>query len=497
MTLSEFKLPNINNNIQPFIGGQSVTSESDNWIETINPADNSVLTRIPGGTISDVDKAVANSRKVFNEGIWRDQTPSQKKKVLHRFADLIIQHANELDQLDALEMGKPITLGAFNAARAASHVHFMAEAVDKLESSVLLTDEKTLVLNKLMPRGVIAAIIPWNFPTFNVVLKISAALAAGNSVVLKPPEIASQSAFKLAKLALEANLPPGILNVVPGLGHTVGKALALHMDVDMVTFTGSTAIGKLVMQYAGQSNMKKVVAECGGKSPQIVFDDGLDLDLVATGIAENVLINQGQLCSMGSRLLVPSHIQEQVVNKICERLSDIKVGNPLAPDTTYGPLAGKSHFSRVSKYIDDATRQGADLAYGGERLLESTGGNYLNPAVFLNVNPASAIAQEEIFGPVLSVMPFETQQEAIELANSTCYGLTSYIWTAQTTTAMAMAQQIPTSVTVLNTTTLAGGEGPGDAISVEPYAQSGVGVEGGLAGLKGFMRQQVIWLNHS
>ena len=489
------KTMTINENISPFINGQYIASDSDTWVDVINPANNQHLYKIPTGSAEDANRAVVAARRNFCRGDWCDQPPSAKKAILHRFADLIAGQAAMLDQLDALEMGKPIGLTRFNAEGAAHHIRFMAEAIDKVSSSLLTTDKTTVVVQDLMPRGVVVAVTPWNFPTFNVALKIGPALAAGNSVILKPSEISAQSAFVLAELALEAGLPSGTLNVVPGLGHTVGKALALHMDVDMVSFTGSTAVGKLMLQYSGQSNMKEVATECGGKSPQIVFDDGLDLDVVADGIAAGILTNQGQVCSAGSRVLVQASLLEPLVTKICARMETIKVGDPLDSKTTYGPLVSAAHLSRVLGYINNATQDGADLVYGGNRLLESTGGNFLEPAVFVNVDPASALAQDEIFGPVLSVMPFETEDEAIALANSTCYGLATFVWSNRMTTAMKVAKQIPTGIMIINATTPLG-EGPGSALSVEPYGQSGTGVEGGIPGLKRFMRQQLIWTNH-
>ena len=485
----------LNQEISPFINGQYVVSASETWIDIVNPANSQYLYKMPAGCSEDANRAVISARQNFNRGDWRDQPPSARKAILHRFADLIAEQASVLDRLDALEMGKPTGLARFNAKGAANRIHFMAETIDKLSSSLLATDKTSVVMQDMMPRGVVVAITPWNFPTFNVALKIGPALAAGNSVVLKPSEVSAQSAFIMAELALQAGLPAGTLNVVPGLGQTVGKALALHMDVDMVSFTGSTAVGKLMLQYSGQSNMKEVATECGGKSPQIVFDDGLDLDVVADGIAAGILTNQGQVCSAGSRVLVQASLMEALTTKICARMEAIKIGDPMDAGTTYGPLVSSQHLNRVLGYISQAQQDGADLVYGGNRVLESSGGHFLEPAVFVNVDPASALAQDEIFGPVLSIMPFNTEDEAVALANCTCYGLAAFVWSTRTTTAMKMAKQIPSGIIIINATAPIG-EGPGSALSIEPYGQSGTGVEGGIPGIKRFMRQQLVWLNH-
>jgi hypothetical protein len=283
-----------------------------------------------------------------------------------RWADLIERQAVRLDALDALEMGKPVGVQAFNARLAAEFVRFNAELADKIQGETFTSDSSSTVIQRRIPRGVVAAIVPWNFPTFNVVLKAAPALAAGNSVVLKPSELASQAALVLADLALEAGLPPGVLNVVPGRGDTVGRCLAEHMDVDMVTFTGSSAVGKLIVQYAGRSNMKVVSAECGGKSPHIVFDDGLDLDLVAGHIAHAIVLNQGQVCSVGSRLLVERGAERPLLEKITAHLAKVVAGDPQLPATSYGPVASQGQMERVLSYIAAAKAEGAELVLAGD-----------------------------------------------------------------------------------------------------------------------------------
>ncbi|MCT2533622.1 aldehyde dehydrogenase family protein [SAR92 clade bacterium H231] len=480
--------------VRPLIEGDLRDSTSEDLFEVVSPSTGEYLLSIPTGSQQDVDRAVASARTAFDDGRWCDAPPSFKKKTLHRFADLIAAEAPSLDALDAEEMGKPISLGFCNAAAAASLVHFYAEAIDKLSGDLFTSDLTNFVTQRRVPHGVVAAIVPWNFPSFNTVLKVAPALAAGNCVVLKPSELSSRSGLRIAQLALEAGLPQGVFNVVPGLGETVGQALGLHHDVDMLAFTGSSMVGKLMLQYAGQSNMKVVTAECGGKSPHIVFADGVDLDAAADGIAQLLLLNQGQVCSIGTRLLVQHDIEATLIEKVSSRLHNIVPGDALDPKTTFGPLVTAKQCAKVMQYIDTAPEQGAELVMGGGRLLTETGGYFVAPTVFRNVSPTAGIAQEEIFGPVLSVTSFKDTEEAIQLANSTQYGLASYVWTASLATSMKMAKGIRSSV-FINACAMAG-EGAGHALSSEPAGQSGLGTEGGLAGMESYMRRQLVGINH-
>lgn len=473
----------------PFIDGVLARSESETVIPAVNPANGRRCASIPSGCEADVNSAVASARRAFDDGCWSESAPSFRKRILHRLADSIAAQAEQLDALDAEEMGKPISVSLFNAAAAAELVRFYAEAIDKASGDVYTSDKHSLVTQRRVPRGVVAAIVPWNFPTYVAVLKVAPALAAGNCVVLKPSELSSRSAIRLAQLTSQAGLPAGVLNVVPGLGETVGRALGLHLDVDMLAFTGSTGVGKLMLQYAGQSNMKVVMAECGGKSPQIVFDDGVDLDAAADWIAGLLLTNQGQICSVGSRLLVQRTIEPQMVEKITARLQRLVMGDPLDPNTTFGPLASAQQFARVMQYIKTAGSDGAQLAMGGRRALTDTGGYFVEPTLFRNVSPAARIAREEIFGPVLSVLTFEDEAEAVRIANSTAFGLAAYVWTSSLTTAMRMSR-IRSSVWV--NAAAPKGEGAGHAASFEPFGQSGIGVEGGMAGMESYQRRQVM-----
>ena len=334
------------------------------------------------------------ARKAFEDGRWSDAAPSFRKKVLHRFADLIAEHAAELDALDAGEMGKPVGQLMGSAARAAGCVRFYAEAIDKIAGEVYGSDKNDLVLQRRVPRGVVGAITPWNFPVYVALFKIAPALAAGNCCVIKPSEWSSRSAIRLAQLAIEAGVPGGVLNVVPGVGETVGRALGLHNDVDMISFTGSTVVGKLMLQYAGQSNMKVVMTETGGKSPQIVFADGIDLDVAAASIASFLVTNAGQICTVGSRLLVQRSAEAALIDKIQSRLQKIVMGDALDPKTTFGPLVSAKQHARVLRYIENAPADGAQLVMGGKPALGQSGGYFVEPTLFRNVAPKSALAQD-------------------------------------------------------------------------------------------------------
>ena len=495
VTLMYHKSEGVVPTLEPFLNGISSRSESDATVEVRNPSNGQRLLVIPAGCEADVEGAVISARGTFDEGSWSNAPPSIRKQTLYRFAEAVSANATELDALDAGEMGKPIQLTLFNAREAASLMRFYAEAVDKVTGDVYNSDKNSFAVQRRVPRGVVAAVVPWNFPTYNAVLKIAPALAAGNAVVLKPSELSSRSAIRLAQIAIEAGLPSGVLNVVLGLGEIVGRAIGLHQDVDMVTFTGSTAVGKQMLQYAGQSNMKVVMTECGGKAPHIVFADVPNLDAVADHIAGMLLTNQGQMCSVGSRLLVERSIEAQLTDKIVRRVKDIILGDALDPQTTFGPLVSAQQCARVMRYIEMGQSEGAVMLTGGNRALPDSGGYFIEPTIFRNVVPSARIAQEEIFGPVLSVIAFDDENDAVRIANGTIYGLLAYAWTSELSRAMRLIKGIRSSLLVNAVPPV--GEGPGDAFSSEPSGQSGVGAEGGLPGMESYMRRQFVWINHA
>jgi acyl-CoA reductase-like NAD-dependent aldehyde dehydrogenase len=481
--------------LQSMVDGRASPSTNRETIAVIDPSSGRLRHHVSAGSAEDADRAVAAARAAFEDGRWAGLSPVARKTVLHAWADRIAADAADLDAMDAGEMGKPVALRQFNAESAAAFARFNAEAVDKVHGELVPTDRYSLCGHRLVPRGVVAAVVPWNFPTFNALLKAAPALAAGNSLVLKPSENASRSALRLAELALEAGLPAGVFNVVVGAGDVVGRGLGLHPDVDMLTFTGSSRVGKLMLGYAGESNMKVVQAECGGKSPHIVFADCPEIDAVCAFIAGFITMNQGQICSIGSRVLVHESIEGAVVERIAGHLGRVVAGNALDPATVFGPLVSQRQLERVLGYFDQARADGIELVVGGHRDNAAGAGYFVRPTLYRGVPWNARIAQEEIFGPVLSVTTFRTVEEAVRLANSTVYGLSAYIWTGDISTGLQAARGVRSSAVV--NAGFPKGEGVGPGFSFEPARQSGFGVEGGLAGLKHYSRRQAIAINHS
>ena len=478
--------------VSSYINGTSVSSSSDEQLGLVNPATGLESILMPAGTELDVIRAVASAKAAYVNGLWTNLPRATRRTLLHNFASLIEEHALELDKLDAADMGKPIGLAFGNAKGAAKLLRYCIDATENMTSDAYNSDRGCCIAQQLVPRGVIAAVVPWNFPTLSAMTKVAPALATGNCVVLKPSEQSPQSATRLAELATEVGIPPGVLNVVQGRGDIVARALALHNDVNMIAFTGSTAVGKLILQYAGQSNMKVAHVECGGKSPQIVFADCHDLDMVADSIVELILLNQGQLCVTGSRVIVEKKIELELIEKIIQRFENVRPGDPMDPATSYGPLANRQQLEKVLGYIS-AGAKSANLLHGGQRL-DFNNGYFVKPTLFGNVAVDDPLFQEEIFGPVLTITRFHTLDEAIEIANATDYGLAAYAWTTNLNTAMRLSAEVHAGMVTVNSSTPAG-EGS-DAVSTEPYGLSGVGTEFGMAGLTSYTRAQVRWLNY-
>jgi gamma-glutamyl-gamma-aminobutyraldehyde dehydrogenase len=368
-----------------------------------------------------------------------------------RLVALMGEHAHELALLDSLDMGKPITdAHTIDVPGAAAVFQFYAEAIDKLYDEIAPTGPGDLALIRREPLGVVGAVVPWNFPLDLASWKLGPALAAGNSVVVKPAEQSPLSVLRLAELATEAGLPDGVFNVVPGDGPGAGRALGLHPDVDCLTFTGSTEVGKLFLQYAGQSNLKQVWLECGGKSPNLVFADVGDLDAAADAACQAIFFNAGEVCSANSRLLVERSIHDDFVERIVTRARALRPGDPLDPGTRLGALVSAEHADRVMALID-AGRGEATLAVGGERVQVGGRGHFVEPTVFTGVDPAARIAREEVFGPVLAVLPFDTEAQAIMLANDSDYGLAASLWTSSLDRAHRVAPRLRVGTVSVNT----------------------------------------------
>ena len=426
-----------------FVHGEYRAAVSGATFECISPVDGRLLGLVASCDLADAELAVADARATFESGVWSRMAPAQRKRVMIRFADLMDEHAEELALLETLDMGKPISdsLGV-DVPGASRAIRWSGEAVDKIYDEVAATPHDELGLVTREPVGVVAAIVPWNFPMIMTCWKLGPALSTGNSVIVKPSEKSPLTALRLAQLALEAGIPAGVLNVLPGYGHTVGKALALHMDVDTLVFTGSTKIAKQLMIYAGESNMKRVWLEAGGKSANIVFADAPDLKAAAETAAAAICFNQGEMCTAGSRLLVERSIKDQFMPMVLEAMQDWKAGHSLDPDTKVGALVDAGHLNAVLGYIDAGHKDQAKLLCGGRRTLEETGGQYVEPTIFDEAHNAMRIAQEEIFGPVLTVISFDSAEEAIQIANDSIYGLAAAIWTSNLSKAHLAAKAL-------------------------------------------------------
>lgn len=477
-------------NSKGIINGKLVGARDGKTFSTINPATGKVLTEIAAMDAADVDLAVRSARNAFEKGVWSRSAPAERKKILQRFAELMYAHKDELGLLETLDVGKPISDShSIDVPASANTIAWYAEAVDKIYDEVAPTAQSAIGMITREPVGVVAAVVPWNFPLLMACWKLGPALAAGNSVILKPAEQSPLSAVRLGELALEAGLPEGVLNVVTGLGETAGRALGLHMDVDCVTFTGSTEVGKLFLSYAAQSNMKRIALECGGKTPHIVMNDCRHLDEAAEAAAFGIFFNQGEVCNAGSRLLVQEDIKDAFLDKVKAVSKSLRPGNPLDPDSKLGAMVTKEHMDRVLDYIAVGSNEGAQLVFGGGRVLQETGGYYIEPTIFDSVKNDMRIAQEEIFGPVLSVITFKTAEEAVRIANDSIYGLAAAVWSDDINNALNVAKGLRAGSVWVNNFD----EG-NITVPFGGYKQSGIGRDKSLHAIDKYTELKATWI---
>lgn len=473
-----------------FINGKRVNAIDGSTFECFSPIDGRKLADVASSKAADIDAAVIAARAAFNDRRWAGLSPRERKQTMIRFADLLLANKEELALLETLDMGKPISASLnVDVNSAANSLRWFGEAIDKVYDEIAPTAENTLAMITREPIGVVGAIVPWNYPILMACWKIAPALVTGNSVVLKPSEKSPLTALRLGDLALEAGIPAGVLNVVPGFGPDAGTPLAMHMDVDCIAFTGSTSVGKKIQVMAGQSNLKRAWCELGGKSPNIVFADCKDMDKAAAASTGSIFYNQGESCNAPSRLLIERSIKDEFVKKLLKHLPEYQPGDPLDANTTMGAMVDCGQMENVLKYIASGKTQGANLVSGGERVMDETGGFYISPAVFVDVTNNMTIASEEIFGPVLSIITFDTQEEAIAIANDTNYGLAAAVWTQDITRAHMVARALRAGTVHVNSY-------DDDDITVPfgGYKQSGNGRDKSLHALEKYTELKTTWI---
>ncbi|WP_119352571.1 aldehyde dehydrogenase [Azohydromonas sediminis] len=472
------------------IDGRRVAAADGQTFDKHSPIDNRRLGSVVRGQAADVDAAVRSARAAFDDGRWAGRPPAARKKVLQRFADKILAAKEELALLETLDMGKPIQYSlSVDVPATARCIAWYAEAIDKVYDEIAPTGRNALALITREPVGVVGAIVPWNYPMIMAAWKLGPALAAGNSVVLKPSEKSPYTALRLAELALEAGLPPGVFNVVPGFGHEAGEALALHMEVDAIGFTGSTRTGRRMLEYASRSNLKRVYNELGGKSAFVVFDDFADVERAAQTVAGSMFFNQGESCNAPSRVLVHESIADRFIEIVAAEAPKYRPADPLDPATVMGALVDATQLTTVMGYIDAGLSEGAHCVTGGRQARAETGGFYVEPTVFDGVDNRMKIAREEIFGPVMGVIRFRTEAEAIAIANDSPYGLQASVWSDNVNRAHRVARALRAGTVHVN-------QYDEDDITVPfgGYKQSGNGRDKSLHAFDKYTELKTTWL---
>jgi acyl-CoA reductase-like NAD-dependent aldehyde dehydrogenase len=472
------------------IAGRRVDSASGETFASLSPIDGRSLASVARGQSADIDAAVASARQAFDDGRWARKPPAARKKVLQRFAEKILAAKDELALLETLDMGKPIQYSlAVDVGATARTIAWYAEAVDKVYDEIAPTGPNALALITREPMGVIGAVVPWNYPMIMASWKLGPALAAGNSVVLKPSEKSPLTALRLAELAIEAGLPEGVFNVVPGYGHEAGEALALHMDVDAIGFTGSTRVGRKMLEYAGRSNLKRVYNELGGKSAFVVFQDFADVTRAAKTVAGSMFFNQGESCNAPSRVFVHESVAEQFLAVVAAEAPKYQPGDPLSGSAEMGAIVDETQLRTVLGYIDAGQTEGAKVLTGGKRARTESGGFFVEPTVFEGVTNQMKIAREEIFGPVMSVIRFKTEAEVIAMANDSSYGLQASVWSDNINRAHRVARALRAGTVHVN-------QYDEDDITVPfgGYKQSGNGRDKSLHAFDKYTELKTTWL---
>jgi aldehyde dehydrogenase (NAD+) len=467
------------------IDNRWVESASGRTFPTINPATGEVICQVAEADAADVDRAVRSARNAFERGPWRRMAAAERGRLLNKLADLIEKNADELARLESLDNGKPykVALGADLPLTVACYRYFAGWA-DKIQGRTIPVAGNYFCYTRLEPVGVVGQVIPWNFPLLMQAWKLAPARACGNTVVLKPAEQTPLTALRIGELLLEAGFPEGVVNILPGYGPTAGQAIARHMDVDKVAFTGSTEVGHLIMEAAAQTNLKRVTLELGGKSPNIVFADA-NLDAAIEGAHFALFFNQGQCCCAGSRLFVERKVYDEFVERSADRARRRTVGDPLDPNTEQGPQVDEAQFDKVMSYIDSGKREGAKLLCGGERAGDR--GYFVKPTVFADVRDDMKIAEEEIFGPVMSIIPFDGIDEVVERANKTMYGLAAAVWTKDIGKATAIANSVRAGTVWVNCYDVFDAAAPFGG-----FKQSGIGRELGEYGLQQYTEVKTV-----
>jgi acyl-CoA reductase-like NAD-dependent aldehyde dehydrogenase len=482
---AEITIPN-----QAYINGQFVSALSGETFDCVNPSTETVLAKVSSTDSADVDVAVAAAGKAFKSGVWSKMAPRDRKNIMLKWADLLAQHQDEFAVLDTLYMGKSISeMVGIDIPDSIDCIRWTAEGIDKLYGEIAPTNGQNLALISHEPIGVVAAITPWNYPLMMATWKIAPALAAGNSVILKPSEKSPLSVLRLAELATQAGMPDGVFNVLPGFGHTAGKALALHHDVQVLAFTGSTRVAGMLMEYSGQSNLKRVWIEAGGKSPCLVFDDYKDIVKAAQGAAAAIFTNQGEVCIACSRLYVQSSIKDAFMVELIKASKAYIPGDPLNPATNMGPLVDKNQMDTIAKFINSAQKDGATLLLGGLPEYQEGKGFFVNPTIFADAKNQMEFVREEIFGPVLAVSTFDTEEEGVALANDSKYGLGASIWTSDLSRAHRVSRQLESGMVWVNTW--------GDGDTTVPFGgvkASGNGRDKSLHAMEKYTELKNVWI---